>query len=244
VLVAGDASTTAQAHRQQQVLMRVGAVCAVLGPLILLASFVPHGDLPTNESSFLGEEAALRFVAGHRSWLLIHTGTIVAVILWIGAFVALAGTLAPGSAAGALGRLLTASAVVGGAFSLFDFAIDGYALGMLAREWASASGPEQGALLRMAETGLWMLNGTLRAEIVVFYGLTFFLAGLAVALDGRYPPWFGRAGAAIGTVVAIDGLLSFAAIRLLQEDQLVFLVALPLESLWLLALGVLVWRRT
>lgn len=222
--------------------MRLGAVCAVVGSLVLIASFVPHGDLPTNESSFVGEAAALRYIAERPGWLRIHTATIVAAILWIGAFTVLAGTVAPG-AAGALGRLLAGSALVGGTFALFDFAVDGYALGVLAREWATTSGSEQATLQRMAETGLWLLNGTLRVEIVVFYGLTFLLAGLGVALDGRYPAWFGRAGAVIGALVAVNGLLSFADVHLLQEDQLVFLLALPLESLWLLALGLLMWRR-
>jgi hypothetical protein len=43
--------------------------------------------------------------------------------------------------------------------------------------------------------------------------------------------------------VLVNGLLSFAGVRLLQEDLLVFVVILPLESLWLLTLGLLMWRR-
>jgi uncharacterized protein len=37
-------------------------------------------------------------VAAHPSWLIAHLGTIVAGLLWVGAFAALAGTLAPGAA--------------------------------------------------------------------------------------------------------------------------------------------------
>jgi hypothetical protein len=67
--------------RQQRVLRRIGAACAILGPLVLAASFAPHGDLPTNESRLVGEAAALRYIADHPSWLVIHLATIVAGIL-------------------------------------------------------------------------------------------------------------------------------------------------------------------
>ena len=76
--------------RQQQVLLRIGAGCAIAAPMVLAASFAPHGDLPTDVST----EAALRFVADHSAWLVIHLLTIVAALIWLGAFTALAGTLA------------------------------------------------------------------------------------------------------------------------------------------------------
>jgi hypothetical protein len=53
----------------------IGSVCAILGPLVLAALFVPHGDLPTNELSFVGEAGALRYIADHPSRLVIHTST-------------------------------------------------------------------------------------------------------------------------------------------------------------------------
>jgi hypothetical protein len=233
------AETLAQ---QERLLLRIGAICAISGPLVLLASFATHGDLPTNESSLIGEAAALHYVAAHPTWLIIHMATIVAGLLWVGAFTALAWTLAPGAAA-AVGRLLVASATVGGVFVVFDYGLDGYALKILADQWATAPGPEQAQLQLMAETAMWFVNGTFRSEIAVFYGLTVLVAGLAVALDRRYPTWFGTIGAVTGAAVLLNGLLSFSGIGLGNQDFLVFIVILPIESLWLLALGVLMWRR-
>ena len=227
---------------QQQLLLRIGAICAISGPLVLVASFASHGDLPTNESALIGEAAALHYVASHSSWLIIHLATIVAGLLWVGAFTALAGTLAPGAAA-ALGRLLVTSAAMGGVFVIFDYGIDGYALKILADEWARASGPERAQLLLMAETAIWFLNGTFRAEIAVMYGLTVLIAGLAVTLDGRYPRWFGTTAAVAGAAVLVNALTSFAGIGLGNQDFLVFIVILPIENLWLAALGILMWRR-
>jgi hypothetical protein len=139
--------------------------------------------------------------------------------------------------------LLVASATVGGMFVVFDYGIDGYAFKILADEWVVAPEPERTQLQLMAETAVWLLNGTFRSEIVVFYGLTVLVAGLAVALDGYYPTWFGAIAAIAGAAVLVNGLLSFAGTGLSNQDFLVFVVILPLEALWLLALGVLMWHR-
>ena len=223
---------------QQRVLLRIGAICAIVGPLVLFASFAPHGDLPTHVST----EAALRYITAHPVWLPLHLGNIVAALLAIGAFTALSGTLAPG-AAGAIGRMLVPSAIVGGMFTIFDYSVDGYDLWVLAEEWAAAPGPEQAQLVQMTDTVITLLNGTFRSEILVFYGLTFLLVGLAVALDGRYPAWFGGIAVIAGGAVLINGFLSFVGANLPRQDFLVFVVIVPIESLWLLILGVMMWRR-
>jgi hypothetical protein len=49
--VAGmDSISDRDAAVARRVLPRGVAACAVLGPIVLAASFAPHGDLPTNES--------------------------------------------------------------------------------------------------------------------------------------------------------------------------------------------------
>jgi hypothetical protein len=96
----------------------------------------------------------------------------------------------------------------------------------------------------MADMAIAVLNGTFRAEILVFYGLTYLLAGAAVALDGRYPAWFGGVAAMAGGIVLLNGLLTFLDLSIPRQDFLVFVVIVPLESLWLLILGVLMWRQS
>jgi hypothetical protein len=228
-----------------RLLQRIGSACAILGPLVLAASFIPHGDLPTNEASLLDEEAALRFVASHSLWLLAHLGTVAAALLWVGAFCALAGVLAPGPAR-ALGRLLAPSAVLGGVFVVFDYSVDGYALGILAEAWAAAPAADRAELVRMADTALWLLSGTFRAENAIMYGLTVLIAGLAVALDGGFPRWFGWIGAVAGGLVFANAMAAYAGGGLIPApgaDFLLFVIILPIESLWLLALAVMLWRR-
>jgi hypothetical protein len=89
---------------------------------------------------------------------------------------------------------------------------------------------------------LVIASGTLRAELLLLYGVTVLLAGLAVALDGPYPAWFGAIGAVAGGVATLVALTGFLGLGF-RIDVLVFVVALPLEGLWLLTLGLLMWRR-
>jgi hypothetical protein len=127
-------------------------------------------------------------------------------------------------------------------FVVFDYSVDGYAFKALADTWAVAPGPEQAELLRTLDVLLALGSGTFRAELLLFYGLTVFLAGLAVAFDGGYPVWFGAIGAAAGAFVVAAGLLALAGTAL-RIDALVFAVILPIEGVWMLALGTMLWRR-
>ncbi len=217
--------------------MRIGGTCAIVGVLLLGTALAIHGDLPASGPI----EIALTYIVNHPGRLAIHLGMMAASVLWIAAFIALAGTLAAGRGR-AVARLLAPSAIVGGTFSVFDYAVDGYAFHALAVDWAAASGQAQEHLALMASAALRLLYGTGRTEIALFYGLTFLLAGLAVALDGRYGAWFGAIGALMGVAALLAGLWALAGAKL-APDFLLFVVVVPLEGLWLLALGVLMWRQ-
>jgi hypothetical protein len=223
--------------REQVLLLRIGGVCAVAGALIFVLSLAGHGDLPTHVSHVAG----LQFIVDQSNWLLMHLGTILAGLLWIFAVAALAGTFTA-DASRALARLMVPSAVVGGIFLIFNYAVDGYAFKILANEWATSSGAQRANLEQAFDTILVIASGTLRAELLLFYGVTMLLTALAVTLDGAYPRWFGSIGAVASGLATLVALSSFLGLSF-RVDVLVFVVALPLEGLWLLVLGLLMWRR-
>jgi hypothetical protein len=233
--VEAPATTLTSALRRSKLQTRAAAVCFVVGTVLLATCLILHGDLPADVSM----EAALAYIVT-KPWFALHLGMMVSGLLWIAGFVALSASLRS-SRASELAPWLTACALIGGLFSLFDYAVDGYAFG-LADDWALATGERKADLLLMAETGLRLLYGTARTEIVTFYGLSFLLAGLAVALDGRYLHWLGAIGAVAGGAVVMLGSAALGGVAL-APDKLVFVGIIPIEGVWLLVLGPHLWSR-
>ena len=169
----------------ERTILRIGAVCAILGAVVSVAAGMGFGNL-TNE---YGTEQVLRTIAARPRWYwpTVHLGFIVGAFLWVGAFVALAVSL-KSSVSWALGWLGAATVIVGAAIHVADSSISGFGLNALAGAWASAPAPEQSNLLRVGDTLLYLLNGTWRSVHSYFHGVPFILSGAAVALSRRYPP--------------------------------------------------------
>jgi hypothetical protein len=227
------ATPTATAHLTA---LKVGAVCAVLGGLAIAGFRLLHGDLPAADAP-----AALAFITRHPFYAGIHIGTILGVLVWAGGIVALSGTLTSGQA-GILGRVGTASMLVGAAVFIVDFSIDGVAGQDLATAWQAAPPAERPELELAARTAFTILRGTSLTSILILWGFPLLLLGRALLLEA-YPAWLGWTGMAIGAVIipAALGLL-------LREDLfpgvllygLLISIAVPL---WSLALGLAMWRR-
>ena len=162
-------------------------------------------------------------------------------LLWLGAVVSLAATLTPGIAH-AIGRLATASAVVGAAVLAVDNAIDGYGIKAIADAWATADATDQQALARTLEHGLLLLGGPFRLWIALWLGLPLLLVGMAVALDRRWPGWFAAMGAAAGTAALLAGVSGFLG-RPLVPDTLLFTAVAGVQQAWALLLAAQLWRR-
>jgi len=81
------------------------------------------------------------------------------------------------------------------------------------------------------------------SEPVFLFGLPFALIGLGVALDRAYPAWFGWSGFAVGAATLITGITWFAVVDLVPELTL-WAALQPLEWLWHLVLGVVMWRES
>jgi hypothetical protein len=80
-------------------------------------------------------------------------------------------------------------------------------------------------------------------ELLFLFGLPFALIGLGIALDREYPAWFGWAGFVVGAATFVTGTTWFVGLRAIPELVL-FVALLPLEWMWTLALGVVMWRTS
>jgi hypothetical protein len=221
----------------QRALLRIGAMCAILGALVSVAAGIGFGNL-TNEH---GTVEVLQAIAARQRWYwpLVHLGFIIGAFLWIDAFIALATSLQRGLS-WALGWLGAATLIVGAAIHVADSSISGFGLTALANAWVDAPRTEQPNLLRIADTLLYILHGTWPSVHGFFHGLPFILSGSAVALSQRYPPWLGWAGTVGGAGSLVGGVLMFFGAGLASERF--FIVFAQLVSLWMATMGVLMWR--
>jgi hypothetical protein len=211
---------------REQVILRIGAVGAVLGTILQVAAGMGYGSRPHDADA----AKMLRWLADQPDWYwpAVYLSFILGALMWVGAFVALAGSLTE-RASGALGRLGLAAMLVGVALHAVDGSLSGGGLRIVADHWAAASGPEQAAVL----------EGTWASVISFFHGLPFILIGLAVALSRRYPAWLGWVGVGGGGGSLVVGMVMFATEDVVPDG--LFIAGALVISLFMLILGVLMW---
>jgi hypothetical protein len=222
------------AHKQR--LLGLGAGCLSVGSVCVLLFRVNHGDLPTDTGA-----AALSYVAAHPLYPLVHLGAWLGVVLWAGGLVALSGTFAH-PLAWAVGRLAAASVLLGAAVHVTEFSADGYALPTLAAAWAVAPPTERATLEMGARLALVVLGGPSTSALVILWGSTLVLYGLAVHWEG-YPAWFGRVGVAVGAAIAVLGTVQFLWPNVVFPGVVLYGGGTIVTQPWTFALGVAMWRR-
>lgn len=221
----------------ERTLLRVGSAFAVVGAILALVVNALH----PRPADFQAETLA-RLVSESDIWIGIHVGILVAVLLLLGGLVAISRSMA-GERPAAWARLGLVSALLGsGVFAVWT-ASDGIAAKRLADQWASASAAEKAVALRVFDAVGQVDVALFSVATVVLFGATFVLYGVAVALGDEYPKWLGWVAVVGGVGAALVGFVqAYRGPSVLVTNTLfaVFSVAL---ILWVLAIGVLLWRR-
>jgi hypothetical protein len=220
---------------REKLSLRIGAVCMIAGSVAVFGFRSAHGDLPTDTG-----EAALAYVASHPIYPLVHLGNWLGVLVWAGGLVALSGSLTY-RAAWAIGRLGAASALVGAAVHIVDFSIDGYALPTLADTWAAASSSHRADLEFGARLALVIIGGPSTSALVILWGSTLILYGLAVKMEG-YSIWLGWTGVVLGAAIFALGTIQFLEPNIFP-GVLFYGGGTWVSQMWTVALGVAMWRR-
>jgi hypothetical protein len=220
----------------ERLLLQIGAVAAITGTIFQVAA-------GTSQSSLLGGAAdvALESLARQPDWLwpVVYLAFIFGALMWIGALVALASTVSAG-AGWALGRLAVAAGIVGATLHAVDGTLNAVGLAGLARDWEAANQSERAALIQSSDLLLRMLDATWAGVIILFHGVPFVLAGLAVALSRRYPAWLGWIGTIGGAGSLVVGM---AMIFGLAPAGLAVPFAVVL-SLFMVVLGWVMWSQS
>jgi hypothetical protein len=117
------------------------------------------------------------------------------------------------------------------------------AVGEVAEDWERAAGAEKEAALRVGAALEDVDFAMLGVHTVLFFGLTFVLYGLAVSSGERYPQRLGWVAVVAGVGAVVVGF-----VHMVTGPSFVTLFVFPavaaVLSLWLLAIGVLLWRQT
>jgi hypothetical protein len=227
--------TQAAVVARQQVL-KLGGVLAILGGFTYLVTLLVHGDLPDQTTEIL-----LNHVAGRPEWPTLKLTLIISIMLWAGAFIALASSLSHG-ASWLLGQMAAACLLVGAAVVVVEYSILGHEIKQIANAWHAATGAERAHHLLIAEALIGVANGLFLSFIAWLLGLPYLLLGLAVALDGQYPRWLGWLAVVGGTGALLTGVTRFVGINLVPFPVLYGGFVIPL-NIWLAGMGLAMWQQ-
>jgi len=216
---------------------RIGAVAAIVGSVTLFVATLLH-PMSADPNDPL---AAFAEYAADTLWVATHLGQFLGVVLIGVALLALGRTLTNGPRVEACVTIGAAGAIASVATAAVLQAVDGVALKVMVDRWAASPAEHKEAVF-------WAAYGVRQVEVGVaslmslLLGLTIFSYGIALLSTTMYPRWVG--------VVGLLGALGLIAAGVVQAysgfSPLAMNVSMPAGSvlwLWLIALGVVMWRR-
>jgi hypothetical protein len=233
----GPAAAIAPLGSSRRLVLRLGAWSAGLGALL---AFVANGLHPHPSDFRL--EALLQTIALSRTWGSLHLLLILALVLILAALVALTFTL-DGEPGATVARFALLAALIGGALILVSTSIDGFAMNQLARAWLDAPAAEKATALRIADALEVTQYAIYSLSVALFLGVGIFLYGLALVLSRTYPRPVGWLALLSGAGAGVVGVAQTLGGPELRATEIYFVLFSMLSTLWVLVMGVLMWRR-
>jgi hypothetical protein len=216
--------------------LRGASVAAIGGALLLFGGTIlhPSGADPNDAVAAFSEYADAQL------WIASHLTQLLGVALIVCALIQLSRLLASGSARG-LAWIGAAGSIASLAIAAALQAVDGIALKMMVDAWAAAAEPDK-ATLFYATYGVRQIEVGLASITSLLFGLTMCVYGVAVISDHRLAKWLGWLPIIGGIPTAIAGVV----IAYTGFSGLAMSINMPANLLlliWIIALGVLFWRR-
>jgi hypothetical protein len=232
-------------HEENQTgrsMFRIGAVCLIFGFVIfMVCGSILHPQVKDANNMLMSFTA----YAASNSWTAVHLGEVLGawMALIVGFYAIYRSLLVEAPGVRHLARLGYVLAIITAALAgVLHAAVDGIALKLAVNAWNTADGTDKLAAFAAAE-GIRWTEMSLNSIYDVAGGLAIFALATAMVVSRRYPTWVGLVGAvwglgnvAIGLFVAYVGFDPEKAGFLLPVTQVASLV-------WLVATGVLLWRR-
>lgn len=217
---------------------RLGPLLGFLGVGLLFLGTVLH---PMDADPAV-PEAAFAEYAADRFWVASHLMQLAGAWAAITSLLLLARGLETGPAAPWAG-LGAAFGTAGIAASTALQAVDGVALKVMVDRWAAAASGQDKAALFAAAYGVRQVEIGLAALNSLLLGVTAALLGLALVIGGRFPRWAGLLGVAGGLATAVSGV-AMARTGFSETAMALNMPAVMVLMAWIVALGVLGWKRS
>jgi hypothetical protein len=214
--------------------LRLGSASAIVGALIALVTNLVH-PRPADFNDPVAEE--LRLVAESDGWIAIHLGILLGTLLITAGLYVASRTLID-QGVEAWRRLAVGSLLVSTPVLFITLGIDGYATKEAADAVAGGGSAALAAGTALVHAG-W---GVFTLFVITYVGITPFLFGLAIAGSRVYPAAFGWPVAALGLVSVVAGVLGTID-GPSATFFILFIISSGLLTLWVLAIGVLLWRQ-
>jgi uncharacterized membrane protein YhaH (DUF805 family) len=215
---------------------KMGAACAVAGSVLLFVGTLLH-PMQADPNQAV---AAFTEYAADRLWVASHLTQLVGVAVIVAALLLLARRLEGASGTG-WARVAAGGAIASLALTAALQAVDGIALKVMVDTWAAAPAAQKEVVFHAAFAVRQVEIG-LASMVSLLFGLKVSLYGVALLVDRAYPRWLGGLAllggvptTAAGVVMAYTGF-----------SGLVMAINMPANSVllvWMLALGVCLWRR-
>ena len=175
-------------------------------------------------------------------YILDHLLFLIGTLMLVGGLVALQRSIT-GERGAAFARYGYVVALLSTGLLAVLTGIDGRASKVIFDAWAAAPAADADTLMMIAEATEELNFGMFSVWIMLFFGITYILYGLAVSTSDNYPKWLGWAAVALGAVSFVVG----AIVNLDGPSELlvgfIFSGVASLLVFWTLAMGVLMWRK-
>jgi hypothetical protein len=186
-----------------------------------------------------------RVIAQSDQWTLIHLIIVLGIILLPAGLLAVRHSIPRNGFTDALTRLGMYAVTVGAMVGVITLILDGVAAKQLADQWAAA--PASSA--KAAALGLVSANETVNFALaglfnMTFAGFPFVVFGLAVAYAGTYPWWLGWVAFFAGIRSILAGIIQALTGKPTVASLILTIIGPTVITLWMLVIGVLLWRRS
>ncbi len=220
-------------------MMRIGAAAGVIGAILFGVGNMLH---PRSDDIEIYAEQ-IKTVAESDFWVTDHLLFFVGAILIAVFLIALHRTMLDGLP-GALSRLGYFGTVASTAVITVLVGLDGLASKATHDAWAAAPGVDKAVALRIAEAMEEVDVGVFSAWIILFFGATFIVYGLAVAMSDNFPKWMGWIAAALGLVSLVVGFYQAYDGLSVFITNIAFSGAATLLTVWVLVMAIMMGRKT